>query len=196
MIDAIDPRDRAPLTRVYTFERAKIDSVFFRVRPPLVMGVDTADGTEIMFRGAGVPLVERELVRTEHYFQVGQGHTYGRRAAPAAETAIAAVGIAEICPKRYDPQFHSAAMAPGASVLSVHRDFLVLATFGAALSGFGSGRACSWQSRVAAGHRGVARTLDHHAAKTMEMSARRRSRSRRHGPSRPHHRSGGPRPAR
>ena len=76
----------------------------------MVVGVDAANGTEVMFRGSGAPLVEGQMVRAPEDANAVERGRDGYSAAAAAERTIAAPCRPEAIGQS-DLYFHGAAMA-------------------------------------------------------------------------------------
>ena len=58
MIDSVQYWNFAKLIRIDPFQARNIESKLLRIRPSLVMSVNSANGTKIVFGGHGVELIE------------------------------------------------------------------------------------------------------------------------------------------
>jgi len=69
MVNPIVHRNLREIERTDAVKARNIDAKLVRVRTPLMMGIDSADRTEIVLRCPSVELVERELVGALHHLQ-------------------------------------------------------------------------------------------------------------------------------
>ena len=60
VIDAIPGRHRPKIERVHAFQAPDVIPVLARIRAPLMVRMDPAVATEIVFRRAGIELIEPE----------------------------------------------------------------------------------------------------------------------------------------
>jgi hypothetical protein len=98
------------IKRTDTVDTGCIHAKLVRVRPSLVMRVDSADRAEIVFRGVGVELVAAEPVVTLDEGYVTNPSRYSNSSAhPAIRTVAAAGGIQTVC--ECDLELHNTTMA-------------------------------------------------------------------------------------
>jgi hypothetical protein len=110
MVGAFQNWHFGKIKRVDTVDTGCIHAKLVRVRPSLVMRVNSADGTEIVFRGVGVELVAAEPVFTLDEGYVTNPSRYSNSSAhPAIRTVAAARGVQTVCECHLE--LHNTAMA-------------------------------------------------------------------------------------
>ena len=65
-------RDHREIKRAYAIKASDVHAILRWVGAALVMRVNPADGTEVMSRGFGVELIERELVFAPREMNIGK----------------------------------------------------------------------------------------------------------------------------
>jgi len=63
------------VANINPFKTSNVNTIFRRITSPLVMGVDTANGTKIVFGYASSPLIKRQLALSFQDFQIVNFHT-------------------------------------------------------------------------------------------------------------------------
>src|SRR5689334_6171945 len=96
MIDAVAHRHLVEIKRAHACEARKIDTILIGIGAALVMRVDAAARTKIMFGRASVELVKREMFLTRMNFYPLKRRGHHNRATHPAEGAGAT-------PRRREP---------------------------------------------------------------------------------------------
>ena len=102
-------RNLRKIERTDAVKARNIDAKLVRVRTPLMMGIDSADRTEIVLRCPSVELVERELVGALHHLQTIKRRGDSDCAAHPAERAVAPAGSGQSV-RQFHPEPDAAAM--------------------------------------------------------------------------------------
>ena len=64
MVDAIVHRNLGNLERVHAFQATDVEAVLFGIRSPLMMSVDPAGRTEVVFGSLRIELVDLDTIAT------------------------------------------------------------------------------------------------------------------------------------
>jgi hypothetical protein len=89
MVNAVVHRHVLDFKRIDAFQAADVIAVLFGIRPALMMGVNAADGAEVMLRGHGVELVEPQRILALDDPDAGKRNRGDYRALSPADRAVA-----------------------------------------------------------------------------------------------------------
>ncbi|KKC99198.1 hypothetical protein KY46_13935 [Photobacterium halotolerans] len=78
---------------IYPFKTGNIKAILFRMRSALMMRVNTADRTKIMFRSMGIKLIKAEFVFTFYDGDAIERNRSHNRPTSATHRAITASGV-------------------------------------------------------------------------------------------------------
>ncbi len=120
MIDAVHHGSILESKGIQLVNAPQINAILLWIRAPLMMSIDTAATTEIMFGGMGIELITAGELCAAHQLEISQGYRGYRRTTAATQGAISTANIVHSFGKS-ERQLNPATMATG-NIVSLSHD--------------------------------------------------------------------------